>query len=121
MGPNRPHPGYRPFVDHPGHPWFWLLVVVAVAAATVLIVWLIVRRRPVPSSGSAPYGAPPAPYGTTVAPHADPALEQARLRYARGEVSREEYLRIVADLGGTPPPAAPAGAPPPGAPPAPQG
>ncbi len=36
----------------------------------------------------------------------DPALEDPRrivqLRYARGEITREEYLQMMADLEGTP-------------------
>ena len=34
----------------------------------------------------------------------DPALEHARVRYARGELSRDDYLRVVNDLGGPAPP-----------------
>jgi hypothetical protein len=33
----------------------------------------------------------------------DPALAALRLRYARGELSREEFLRTSADLGAPPP------------------
>ncbi len=32
-------------------------------------------------------------------PGRDPALEQARLRYARGEIRRDEFLRLSRDLG----------------------
>jgi uncharacterized membrane protein len=35
---------------------------------------------------------------------ADPALAELRLRYARGEISQEEFLIRAFDLGGTPTP-----------------
>ena len=43
-----------------------------------------------------PAGGPPPPM-----PAHDP-LEVVRMRYARGELDREEYLAAVRDLGGTP-------------------
>jgi uncharacterized membrane protein len=42
---------------------------------------------------------------------AEAAISAAQLRYARGEISREKYVRISTDLG-APPPAAPAPGPP---------
>ncbi|MDP8954119.1 MAG: hypothetical protein M3N37_04230 [Actinomycetota bacterium] len=33
------------------------------------------------------------------APGQDEALAPLRLRYARGEISRDEYLQVAADLG----------------------
>jgi hypothetical protein len=48
---------------------------------------------------------PAAPAGPPV--H-DAALEQLRLRYARGEVSRTDYLQAATDLGGRPPDLQPA-------------
>jgi uncharacterized membrane protein len=35
------------------------------------------------------------------APH-DDALETVRMRYARGDLSRDDYVQAVRDLGGTP-------------------
>ena len=43
----------------------------------------------------------------------DEALEALRLRYARGEVSREEFIQASEDLGGAPTPPAPPPEPPP--------
>src|SRR5258706_14126335 len=43
-------------------------------------------------------------------PSTDGALQEARMRYARGEMSREEFLQISTDLGGQgviPPPGSP--------------
>jgi len=68
-----------------------------------LVVWAIVRVSRQPQSPAPPPGPAPRP---------DPALEQARMRYARGEIDRDAYLRLVGDLGGDvaapPPPAPPA-------------
>lgn len=61
---------------------FWLLLVVGIVA---LVVWAV--RRP------AYHGAVPA---TAVAPSR--ALEIARERYARGEITRDEFRRTVDDL-----------------------
>ncbi|MDQ4149318.1 MAG: hypothetical protein M3164_04915 [Actinomycetota bacterium] len=35
-------------------------------------------------------------------PQRDPALEEVRMRYARGEITREEYNSITQDLEGRP-------------------
>jgi len=50
--------------------------------------------------------------GTPVAavagpPARDPAMEELRIRYARGELEREEFVRRSTDLGGAPPVVAP--------------
>jgi hypothetical protein len=105
----------------------WLLVVLLIAALVGLIVWAITRstgRRGAPSAfgPSRPSGAW-SPEWSRQGP--DQALQAARLRYAQGEISRDDYARLVADLGGQVPAAAgpprssqaPPG-PPPGQPPA---
>jgi hypothetical protein len=107
----------------------WLLVLLLLAALVGLIVWAIVRstgRRGAPSAfgPSGPSGPSGAwsPEWSRQGP--DQALQAARLRYAQGEISRDEYARLVADLGGqVPGPAGPRPgqappAPPPGQPPA---
>jgi putative membrane protein len=63
----------------------------------VFAVWAIVRvtgRGPVAAQASTP--AP------RVVPR-DGALEEVRLRYARGELTREEFVQRSRDLGGTQP------------------
>jgi uncharacterized membrane protein len=77
-------------------PLFWILTLAAIG----LIVYLVVRRRPVLTDGRPSWGPPP-----PAAPRPDSALEIARARYARGEMSREEFLRVTSDLGGSSPPA----------------
>jgi putative membrane protein len=50
--------------------------------------------------------ARPAFAGGPPTPRADGALDEVRLRYARGEMTRDEFVQRFADLGGpTPPPA----------------
>jgi hypothetical protein len=88
---------------------------VLVAALTGLVVWAVMRSsRPVaasvPLSGPLPAAPPPAttvPVGGPLAAQApgtppagiDPALEAARMRYASGEMTRDEFLRVSRDLG----------------------
>lgn len=85
------------------HVIFWFAILAALVA---LGIWLVrrVERSPAPHT----HREHPRP--------TDAALEHARVRYARGEITREQYLQIVADLGGTPP-AIPSPPPPPAAPP----
>jgi putative membrane protein len=90
------------------HGLFALLVVVALVAGTIFVVRMLLANRPIGRHVS-----PPPP------PHS-PALAELDLRYARGEVTREEYLQRRADLtghlgGATPPMTMPPG---PGVPPA---
>jgi hypothetical protein len=94
----------------------WLLTLAVIG----LIVWLVVRRRPAPFEGRPGWWGQQPPWAAGP-PRRDDALEIARARYARGEMSREEYLRVTSDLGGPPPGPEPPGpgAPGPGAPPRP--
>ena len=94
----------------------WLLLLLLLAALICLAVWAITRatgRRGAPSA----FGptAARAPEWSRQGP--DQALQAVRLRYAQGEISRDEYVRLVADLGGQLP--APSGPPPGQAPPGP--
>src|SRR5438445_10425319 len=73
------------------HPLLHLLVLVLiVGAVAVLAVFLMTRFRK-GSSGAPPIAARPAG-------GSDPALEHARWRYASGDLPRDEYLQVVADL-----------------------
>jgi hypothetical protein len=82
-----------------------------------LVVWAALRlsgRR-----GPAAFRGPGGPWAAEWSrPGPDAALQAARLRYAQGEISREEYLRLAADLGGHLP-GPPGAATPPGPPPPP--
>jgi len=63
-----------------------LILLALFVAGVVLVIWLVRRsNKAVPDSVQAP-GAPAT------------ALSLAQDRYARGEISREEYQQIVSDL-----------------------
>jgi len=83
------------FEHHGGHHWLALLFFVVLVVALLLIAISLARvafskrTSSAVAAGSAP---------------ADDALSVLRLRYARGEVSREEFLLAHGDLGGGSPP-----------------
>jgi hypothetical protein len=81
----------------------WLLPLLFIGVLVGLVVWLALRvtQRPAPATGPGWTPAPP--------PAPNAALEQVRTRYARGEMTREDFLQMTSDLGGAPyvPPAAP--------------
>jgi uncharacterized membrane protein len=78
------------------HSWapeiFHVVMTIALLAAIVaLVVWIVnSTRRPVASVAPQPTGA-------------DTALNEARMRYVRGEIDRETFLQITGDLGGSQP------------------
>lgn len=84
-------------------PWWdglaWLLPLIFFAVLTGLAIWAVMRvtRQEALVTASVPPMASPGR-------HPDGAVEQARLRYARGDIARDEYVQIAQDLGG---PAAP--------------
>ena len=105
-----PGPGSDPgsmhlFVNGPGHHWFlWFMPLLFLAVIAGLVIWVVLRmtRRPAAPAMVAAGWAPP-----RMGP--DAAMEQARMRYARGELSREDFLRVSDDLapggsGPAPPP-----------------
>ena len=97
-GPQR-GPG-RILQDHGHHRIGLLLLFLALVALAALAAYLIVRFT---SRRAAPLPAVvPAAY-----PMQDAALQQLRLRYARGELSRADYLQAATDLGAAPPPEPP--------------
>ena len=87
------------FVLHHGWWWeFWthFITLLFFVALIALVVWAVVRvsgRTVVPAV---------VPAGFAPASRMDPALEEVRLRYARGEMSREEFVQRSQDLGGGP-------------------
>jgi uncharacterized membrane protein len=90
-------------VDGVGHDVFHVIFGIALLALVVLLaIWLVqsIRRTSLPTA----YGSP------LPGARADAALEEARVRYARGDITREQFLEISRDLGGpVPPPEPPAG------------
>ena len=83
--------------EHAHRPWWgflsWLVPLVLVAVVVGLVVWLVLR-------GTGPAGAAGRSVIAAGPPVPDPALEAARMRYARGEIGRDDFLRLSADLGG---------------------
>ncbi len=61
-----------------------ILLMVSFMVLIGVVIYRLVGRRPA---------------GASVAGR-DPGLDEVRVRYARGELSREDYLRLVEDLGG---------------------
>ncbi len=72
----------------------WLLPTLFFIALVALAVWAVIRLTgPGRPAAAAPALGPPVM-------RTDSALEQVRLRYARGEISREEFVQLSDDLGG---------------------
>ncbi|HEY4349499.1 MAG TPA: hypothetical protein VGM80_18120 [Gaiellaceae bacterium] len=76
-----------------GHPAFWFLALVVLAAVFFLAVWSLMRAS---ARGPAQVAAAGATAG-------DAAIDSVRLRYARGEIDRDTFTQISADLGAPPP------------------
>lgn len=78
-----------------------LLFIVLLGAFIGLIVWGFTRLAsehhsiPMGPGGGMPGGGMP---GAVWGPPGDDALHTARLRYARGELTREQYFQVVGDL-----------------------
>jgi len=72
-----------------------IFMVLLFAAVAMLVVWLVTsfRRGQLVHEHSHPARAT-----------SDTALQEARMRYARGEMSREDFLQVSTDLGGGAPP-----------------
>jgi uncharacterized membrane protein len=66
----------------PGH-WIGLILLILIIVGIGVLVWQNDRSRLRPQRAG----------------H-DPAVAELRLRYARGDISREEYIERSADLGG---------------------
>jgi putative membrane protein len=74
------------------------LVFLALMAIAALVAYLVVR--------AANRRTPPPPVAVP-APAQDAALAELRLRYARGQISRTDFLQASTDLGARPPEAMP--------------
>ncbi len=70
-------------------PLHLIVMLLVVGLIVALVVWLVRR-----------YGHLAAAAAAAPAVVADPAIGALRMRYARGEVSCEEYLSRLGDLGG---------------------
>jgi uncharacterized membrane protein len=77
---------------HHGHPFLWLVLFLLFVALIAFAVYSLVRLTRGSSASSA-----------VAAPRSDAALESVRMRYARGEIDRDEFVRVTTDLGAPPP------------------
>jgi uncharacterized membrane protein len=90
-----PFYGGRGFEHHGGHHWLALVFLAVLLLAFLLIAVSAVRWAFAGRTSAGAAGSPPA----------DDALSVLRLRYARGEIGRDDFLLVHGDLGGGFPPA----------------
>jgi putative membrane protein len=88
-------PWQGPGFEHHGAWWgiFHLLPFVMLLVLIGVGIWAVLRITSQPVRLSA--GA-----GTAPLPPRDTAMEELRIRYARGELEREDYAQRMRDLGG---------------------
>jgi putative membrane protein len=123
MNPNGPWtgPSAVPAPEFVHHDAWWagpahLLPLLLLAVLIIVLVWGVLRLTSQGALTIAGVGGSAGPQPG--APPRDQALDELRVRYARGEVDRTDYLERSADLGGSPIPDAPADRTPPGESPA---
>ena len=110
MNPNFPDNfrGGRPFFDgrmdgHHGGPPALAWVIFALELLLIAGVAVLIAR----AFAFRPRPAGPPPQQQRRFRHPPDALTHLRMRYANGDISREEYLEKTRDLGGTPEPEEP--------------
>jgi len=84
---------------HRGEGWWLLGTVLELLMIAALVVLAVVVAQRLIGDGSRRGAATPATPAEGSPTRPDEAVTQLRLRYARGELSREDYLRMTADLG----------------------
>jgi putative membrane protein len=114
MDPNAPFPGgmpqgvpgWAPYVQHDA--WWQgglhLLPLLLLVVLIGVIVWGVLRLSSTGALAIAGTGSPGAPATPAGPPSGDQALAELRVRYARGELDRTDFLERSADLGGPPNP-----------------
>jgi uncharacterized membrane protein len=99
---------------HGFHPVIGIIVLVLIAALVALGVIALVRMRRYPHGGIASSRVgmlPGSPGGPPAWAGGDSAINELRIRYARGEISSEEYWQRSTVLGYPPSGPGPAGPP----------
>jgi len=97
-------PGFGPGIERGfdgGFHWFGIVPALLFAVLIGVIVWAVIRLTREGEARALAGGGATAPAMPVVA-RSDGALEELRLRYARGEMTREDYTQRLADLGGRP-------------------
>ena len=77
-------------------PLHLLVLVLLVALLVAGVVWLVRRLSPTVAQAAVPAAAGAPPLALT----ADPAIVALRMRYAKGEVSRDDFQHTMEDLTG---------------------
>ena len=96
-----PYHGHDEWWTAPLHAFFVLLLV---ALLVVGVIWLVRRLSPGVAQAATPAVAPAGAVAVAGAPTAtDPAVATLRMRYAKGEVSGEDYRQAIHDLTGEAP------------------
>ena len=104
-----PYHGHDEWWHGPLHALFLLLFVALLVLAAI---WLVRHLSPAAAQAAAPAVVPAGAVAGTAAAD-DPAVATLRMRYAKGEVSREDYRNAIEDLTGEAPAASWPGEPPP--------
>ena len=68
----------------------WLFVTAVLVGVVLLIIWAVRRAGSNPSQSSTPQ--------QSSAPQGPSPKDIAHMRYAKGEITRDEYLQIITDL-----------------------
>lgn len=95
-----------PLLAQHHHPFVRIVIAIVIITALAALVAYIVVRLTNRRSGHASMAMVAPPMAMAGAPRSDAALDQLRVRYARGEMSRADYLQAASDLG-APAPAEP--------------
>jgi len=90
-------------MHHAGHGIFAWLFLILFAILVAAAIFALIRLAKRPAGGAGPATAPVLP--------TDSALQELRVRYARGDIGREEYMQRATDLGDPNLPAAATSAP----------
>lgn len=107
-------PGFGPGIERGfegGFHWFGIVPLLLFAVLIGVIVWAVIRLTR-EGGATALVGGGGMSASMPVAARPDGALEELRLRYARGEMAREDYTQRLMDLGGGPAERGAAAAPP---------
>ena len=102
--PDAPTMWHEPWWHH----WPGLISLILLIVLAGLVIWLLVRVSRLEAPRVAPAIAPAAMPIATSGGATDAALEQARMRYANGELDRDAFLAMSGDLGGPAPTDGPA-------------
>jgi hypothetical protein len=97
------HPDRPPMLWHEPwwHTWQALIPILLILILGGVAIWLLIGMKRMQAAAAGPGAATPT--GPPVPAPTDAALAHARMRYANGEIDRDAFLAIWADLGGAPP------------------